>query len=208
MGRSKQYREDYIELTKNIILDKAVNVFLEKSFFLSTIHDISAAAEVSISTIYTYFKNKDNILSELYKRKWVPLIAMLKEKISEVSADSEDRLYKVFKVCIENIDTGQAPVMVLFLHSRVMGHLNEYHYIDPLSEIFHIVEKIIKEEKQKGTISKDLDTCALRSIFSSILDGAVYYTFLSKSKILKDDLHINYKEKFLRAIKPILKNLN
>lgn len=206
MGRNKQYRENYIEFTKNLIIDKAVSVFLEKSFFLSTIHDISAAAEVSISTIYTYFKNKDNILSELFKRKWVPLLEELKEKIKLVS-DDEDRLYNIFKVTIDNIDLEQDPILVLFLHARVMGHLNEYNYINPLIQLFSLVENIIDEEKAKGRISKNLDTLAIRSVFASIIDGSVYYTFLSKKGILKDDLYENYRDKFLATAKPLISSL-
>ncbi len=206
MGRNKQYRDNYIEFTKNLILEKAVSVFLEKSFFLSTIHDISSAAEVSISTIYTYFKNKDNILSELFKRKWVPLMASLREKIQQVP-DDKDRLYNVFKACIENIDIEQDAVMVLFLHSRVMGHLNEYNYINPLNDLFSLVEKVIEEEKQKGRVSKKFDTSAIRSVFTSVIDGAVYYTYLSKQKIIKDNLHENYKKKFLSIAKNMIPSL-
>ena len=206
MGRNKQYRDNYIEFTKNLILEKAVGVFLEKSFFLSTIHDISSAAEVSISTIYTYFKNKDNILSELFKRKWVPLMTELKEKIQAVP-DDKDRMYNVFRVCIENIDLEQDHILVLFLHARVMGHLNEYHYINPLADLFSYIDKIIEDQKKKGHISKDLDTLTIRYIYSSIIDGAVYYTFLSKKKILKGNMHENYREKFLSIVKKFVGSL-
>lgn len=207
MGRNKQYRENYIEFTKNIILEKAVSVFLEKSFFLSTIHDISAAAEVSISTIYTYFKNKDNILSELFKRKWVPLMKEMQVNIEKIPEDDECRLCKVFNTCIETIDLEDDSILVLFLHARVMGHLNEYHYINPLSNIFTITEKIIEEEKQKGKISKDLDTHAIRSVLSSIIEGSVFYSFLSKKEIIKDDLHIDYKEKIKKVVNTMITKL-
>ena len=70
-----------------------------------------------------------------------------------------------------------------------------------------MIEGIIDEEKAKGNISRNLDTLVIRSIFASIIDGSVYYTFLSKKGILKDNLHENYRDKYLAAAKALISNL-
>jgi AcrR family transcriptional regulator len=47
------------------IQDVAKKVFLEKGFKATTMEDIAQASELSVSTIYLYFKNKDQLFASL-----------------------------------------------------------------------------------------------------------------------------------------------
>ena len=48
--------------TKNIILDKATDLFYEHGFAKASIRDIAKEVNITNSTLYIHFKNKDRIL--------------------------------------------------------------------------------------------------------------------------------------------------
>lgn len=53
---------NFMEMKKEIIIDRALKLFLEKPILNVTIKDISEANGVGEATIYRYFQNKENIL--------------------------------------------------------------------------------------------------------------------------------------------------
>ncbi len=50
------------EMKRNLIIESALNLFLEKSISEVTIKDIAQNIEVGEATIYRYFDNKENII--------------------------------------------------------------------------------------------------------------------------------------------------
>lgn len=53
---------------KERILDSAMKLICEKGFFDITTNEIARAAGISIGSLYSYFSDKDTILSELLER--------------------------------------------------------------------------------------------------------------------------------------------
>ena len=62
---SDQHREE----RKNLILQAAKEVFINKGFNATTIQDIIDHSGVSRGGVYTYFKNTEDIFIELLKKK-------------------------------------------------------------------------------------------------------------------------------------------
>ncbi|MDD3570510.1 MAG: TetR/AcrR family transcriptional regulator [Lachnospiraceae bacterium] len=63
MGKKK--REILVQFNKKIILETAEKLFLEKGIKQTTMDDISKAADYSKSTIYVYFKSKEEIYNHI-----------------------------------------------------------------------------------------------------------------------------------------------
>ena len=61
---SDQHREE----RKNLILQAAKEVFINKGFNATTIQDIINHSGVSRGGVYTYFKNTEDIFIELLKK--------------------------------------------------------------------------------------------------------------------------------------------
>jgi AcrR family transcriptional regulator len=61
-------RQLQAEETRNKIFNTAHNLMKKKGFNSITIEDISKKAGVSVGAFYHYFKSKDDILYEVYKR--------------------------------------------------------------------------------------------------------------------------------------------
>lgn len=64
MGTSER-RQRERGLRANQIQEAAQKVFLEKGFYAATIEHIAAEAELSIGTIYLYFKTKEELFASL-----------------------------------------------------------------------------------------------------------------------------------------------
>ncbi|SHK12682.1 transcriptional regulator, TetR family [Anaerocolumna jejuensis DSM 15929] len=54
--------------TKEKILDAAYRLFCEKGYYNTTTNEIAQVANVSIGSLYSYFKDKDTILLEILDR--------------------------------------------------------------------------------------------------------------------------------------------
>ena len=51
--------------TKQRIYDTAMKLFVEQGYFNTSLKDVAAAADVSMSTIYRYFPNKGDFMAEI-----------------------------------------------------------------------------------------------------------------------------------------------
>ena len=51
---------------ESVIFETALKLFTEKGYFNTSVHDIQKEANVSIGSIYHYFKNKEAIARAIY----------------------------------------------------------------------------------------------------------------------------------------------
>ncbi|MGK9368637.1 TetR/AcrR family transcriptional regulator [Melioribacter sp. Ez-97] len=84
MPRTKEQNEQIRAKTKQLIIDKALELFSEKGFAATTVEDIAKSAGISKGLIYNYFESKEAILDALWSEVY---------KIAEV-IDSELKKFK------------------------------------------------------------------------------------------------------------------
>ncbi|HZN54290.1 MAG TPA: TetR/AcrR family transcriptional regulator [Candidatus Polarisedimenticolaceae bacterium] len=70
---------DASEERRRQILRAAVACFARRGFHQTTMHDISAEAEISVGLIYRYFENKDAVISMIAMEHLAGMRAMLEE---------------------------------------------------------------------------------------------------------------------------------
>ena len=92
MGTKK--KETLIQFNKNNIIESAKKLFNTKGVEQTTMDDIAKEADYSKSTIYVYFKSKD----EIYYSIAGEYMNLLKERLEDCTIkleDSEDCYYKI-----------------------------------------------------------------------------------------------------------------
>src|SRR5580704_17398159 len=57
---------EYRKEATNRILRAALEVFIEKGYFRSTMDDVAKKLDISKATIYLYFHSKEHLLKEIY----------------------------------------------------------------------------------------------------------------------------------------------
>lgn len=87
--------------TKNKILKTALNLFCQKGFYKTTTNEIAKEANVPIGSVYSYFKNKDNILLEIleeYNENFVNNVFKIVDESENIDITNCDK-----KILIRNI---------------------------------------------------------------------------------------------------------
>jgi len=87
--RKKQGGQELEELEKEKIIELVVDLFGEKGYAATSIRDISQALNVSIATLYYYFKNKEDLLFTIIEAIGIDLIAILNKAKDEADEPLE-----------------------------------------------------------------------------------------------------------------------
>jgi AcrR family transcriptional regulator len=92
MGIAERKEREKTEL-RQLILDGAMEVFLQEGFENTSIRKIADRIEYSPGTIYVYFKDKNEILLELHYMAFDQLMAVM--QATEKHAEPIDQVYAI-----------------------------------------------------------------------------------------------------------------
>lgn len=96
MGTKK--KEALVQFNKTNILNAAKKLFEEKGIEQTTVDDIAKEADYSKSTVYVYFKSKDEILSNILLEHFI----LLRDTFRETSAKEKD-LEKCYELLVKDM---------------------------------------------------------------------------------------------------------
>lgn len=91
--------------TKEKILDTALQLFCEKGYYKTTTNQIAEKAQISIGSLYSYFKDKDTIFLEILGR-----YNQLFLKVHAAWAEDKERLKADKKEWLRQLITGMIKV--------------------------------------------------------------------------------------------------
>lgn len=114
-SRSKQARYEQV-------LETAARVFARNGYAEATIQQIAAELDMTGAALYYYFKNKDELLYEIWRRAGAKLQAMI-EEVLELDATPEEKLRLAFRRHLEVI-IGDKPIFEVLILQRT--RLPEY----------------------------------------------------------------------------------
>lgn len=186
------------EFNRTNILQTAKLLFIEKGIAQTTMDDIAREAEYSKSTIYVYFKSKE----EIYNHIILEYIEILKNGINEALVKAKGFPDGYFAIC--NTLIGFYSHYPLFFES-ILGDIkipkDESETV--LVEIYKVGEEIniIIEEYLKTCISRnqirsDLNTLQTTFILWAGISGII--TLANKKEVyINKSMHIT-KEQFMQ----------
>lgn len=137
MGEKKQ--QDRIRFNQTNILETAKKLFLEKGVEQTTVADIAKTADYSKSTIYVYFKSKE----EIYHHIVLENMMQMKQALEDSVKNSKDTIESYYAIC--NTLTKLHDDNPLFLES-VLGKIEvkpeDLEREPVLGEIFRVGEEV------------------------------------------------------------------
>jgi AcrR family transcriptional regulator len=124
------------------ILDVAKKVFLEKSFSSATIEDVAQESELSVSTIYLYFKTKDELFASM---NLITLEFLYKEIQNVVNAKEVPVEKKIFLLKSALLNTYNHDPLILsnIFHIQLQQNLQMISE-DLFSQIQELTHKCLK----------------------------------------------------------------
>lgn len=139
------------------IVSAALQLFAQKGVAATSIRDISSLAGESISTVYYYFDDKDDLFRSVMIEATISNMAPVMEAENDTGGSSLDRLRRILEAYLDFIIQHREPAMML-----VRGLLRVLEYEDTpfmhvMADRFKVIEDILEEGRRKGELA-DIDT--------------------------------------------------
>lgn len=156
---------------RDMILDAAYNLFINKGYWDTKIIDIAAAAGIGKGTVYEYFESKDAIFLELFKTKVASGYGSLSE-LPDKKIPCEDKIREYLDIELDN--TSKYTFNKSFLIDLMMKS-DAFHNPDLIRSIhqlvrekFAILHGIIEEGIQNSEFRRTDPKLAAVSVMGAI----------------------------------------
>jgi TetR/AcrR family transcriptional regulator, cholesterol catabolism regulator len=149
------------------IFHQVVSVFLKKGFQETSMREIAEAAGLGKSTLYDYFKTKDDILVYFFEDQINDLTAAAQE-IARKNITANERLRQVMKVHLEFLQANKSLVMKLSLEAQRLK-LESQKLLQTKRHAYQdLLCKLIEEGIQEGTFRKVDPLLATRMLLNTM----------------------------------------
>lgn len=188
-------KESLIQFNKTNILNAAKKLFMEKGIVKTTMDDIAKESEYSKSTIYVYFKSKD----EIYNNIVYEYMVMLKEAVLKITDESDDFEEGFYLMC--NTMVSFQEDYPLYFES-ILSNIKIDGFDDEpiLGEIYKVgeeVNKIIEEFFKAGIDKKSIrsNIKLMPTVFTLLgsICGLISMSY-KKADYIKKDMNMDKKE--------------
>ncbi|MEO0083640.1 MAG: TetR/AcrR family transcriptional regulator [candidate division WOR-3 bacterium] len=138
------------EIKKEIVLKVAQDIFAKYGLSKTTIEDIAKAAGVGKSSIYYYFKNKDDIFRAVIEAQ----VKYVQEKIRNAINEAQTPQEKLKKFVVTRMRCFRE-VAHIFEHVFKNEYLQHYAYVQKIRKDYDqqevdIINSILKEGIEQG----------------------------------------------------------
>lgn len=157
---------------REIILEKAIEVFAQNGSQKCTIADIAKAAGIAQGTVYVYFTGKDELLNECLHEIIGPEIEIIISRTKDIP-DTMERLYEFFKEHINLVK--EKPFIARFLTMETRQNEDFYKQwpnFNPLKRYLEYVEETALEAIAEGRI-RNLDAKTFAYLIVGVMDLAM-----------------------------------
>ncbi len=154
------------------ILASAVKIFADLGFHQSTISQIAKEAGVADGTIYLYFKNKDDLLVQVFNYKTKQVFARFKEAVDKADKPV-DKLRNLIHCHLTEFQRDPNMAVVYLAETRRKNRVVE-DQIRIMSKMYYdLVAEIVELGQQDGSIRRELYLGLVKRFILGSVDEAV-----------------------------------
>jgi len=182
---------------KDKIIHKAVDMFLQLGFKSVTMDDIAGELGISKKTIYTYFKNKTELVRETVLNVFSQISCGI-DHICSLEKDPIEELYEIKKLVMQHLkDEQSSPQYQLQkYYPEVHTTLKAMHY-EKLSDC---TLRNLKRGMAMGLYRKNLDIEFISRIYFNGVHGIKDENLFPPAQFPKGPLYETYLEYHIRGI--------
>lgn len=173
-----------VQEKKQAIYRSATQVFLDKGYNNTTLLDIAKLCKMGRSTIYQYFKNKEEIFYEVSISFFSELVSNLDSIMLEESMSSTEKIKKMLSVFIFDSKADsqrffQLAKVLMFLkeNNSVFENKFKFFYLSVQDMFFQVVES--------GIYNNEIKQCDAESMSIAIFGLAqsiILHTYVDTSR--------------------------
>lgn len=194
---SQKKKDLLIEFNRNNILEAARILFLQRGVEGTSMDDIAKSAEYSKSTIYVYFKSKDEIYYTIVYEYMVLLQAGMRQCIEQ-----EIQIEACYlKICNMLVDfQAKYPMYFECILGKISINQKDFEKLPILAQIYEVGEEInqcVVSFLERGIASNEIgpQICLLATVFvlwSNI--GSLIATAANKREYIESHMGMTYEE--------------
>ncbi len=178
---------------KNRIIEAAVKVFAEKGFYLAKVSDVAKAANVADGTIYLYFKNKDDLLINLFEQKMELILQRFQEHLRDI-ADPVEKLHRFVDTYFTLIEEDKDLADVFQVELRQSAKFLKDYHNQKFLDFLTMIKSIIKEGMDNGFFKADLNPDVVKiMIFGTVDEVARQWILGADTKYSLEEAKDNIK---------------
>ena len=181
MARLKKNNEKKSDDKRQRILVGAIKVFSTKGFHGSKVSDIAREAGVADGTIYLYFKNKDDILIQLFDESLKVLLSDMRKALAEES-DPLKKIRVFIRMHLDSVEKYQSLAEVMQLELRQSSKFMKEHTPKRFTEYLNIISDIIRRGQETEIIRKDMHPAMMKRAIFGAMDEIALGWVLSKQR--------------------------
>lgn len=178
---------------RHTIFHQVVNIFLKKGFHETSMREIAEAARLGKSTLYDYFKSKDEILVYFFEDQLNDLTAEA-EKIAMKNLPVDKRLRQIMESYIENFQANKNLFLRLSFESQRLSSASQKQIQQKRHAYQDMIRALIDEGIREGVFRKVNSLLAARLLVNGISPVIFGTRFTSTpNEMLNESLDIFFK---------------
>lgn len=186
----------------DLLLNSALDIFAEKGYHQTKIKDITDNASLGAGTFYLYFKNKEELIIELFKR-YLDNHISISQKIHDSNKNAYSKLEEYINANVlfmyENKDFFQIFIEHIFGNESSNPIKTLKKYVD---KFYELTENIIQQGQIEHFFTEDVNLAiASKSLRAMIAISTTEIFLLESNDITPQELSKNIFQLFVRGIK-------
>ena len=132
------------------ILDATAKLMVEKGYHGTSIRNISEMVGIQSSTIFYYFKNKDDILNSILNELDKVFICELNEIVEDKNVDGIQKLKNLFKSYLGLIPEKKDALKVFLNENKHLKEEDRVLFKENEHTYFNLIEQILKQIQEEN----------------------------------------------------------
>lgn len=158
-------------------------MFAKRGFYTAKVSEVAREAGVADGTIYLYFKNKDDLLIQLFEDRMDFLIQRLNEELVKHGGTVVARIRRLILLHLQIASIAPELAEFITVELRQSSKFVREYDNPKFSEYLKVLRDLVEEGQRDGSIRQDLDSrLVVRTLFGALDELLLTATLLSKTR--------------------------
>lgn len=176
---------------RKLILDAAIRVFARVGTHEARVSDIAREAGIAYGLVYHYFRNKDEILGQVFEQRWGAFLDAV-ESVQKLDAGVRDKLVSIAALVLGAYQVRPDWVKVLVLEIQRSRRFTEPDQLRAVSGLFQSVAQILRDGQERHELRPELDADVASMMFLGALEIAVTSLVLGITRVGEGESEASY----------------
>ncbi|WP_173916764.1 TetR/AcrR family transcriptional regulator [Halobacillus sp. Marseille-Q1614] len=184
---------------KQKIMDTSIHLFDKKGFTETSIQEIVDELGVTKGTFYYYFKNKQELLTDIHLNFIEFLLKNQDEILQDASKDTKEKLREMIYMVLTSIKGRRKSARIFFREMRNLGPGYLDQNVQKRDQFRKNLQTLVEEGIHKGEFEEGLNSDMVTRGILGITNWS-YYWFDPDGEVTEEELANIYLEMILNGI--------